>query len=136
MSKTTSPERCPARERYRAAAGTLVAVLLTASCGVLSPEEQLLTAFFQAARLRDTTVLATFSDVDFNPRTRGVVRRFEVAQTARAIRDGREQVDLTVNADVRRPDGITATTTFHITLQRRDGRHWMIVALEPQANAP
>src|SRR5687767_12219040 len=54
-----------------------LALLLT-GCGVLSPEEQLLTDFFEASRLHDTTVVAKMSDVIFNPRVDGVVDRFEV----------------------------------------------------------
>jgi hypothetical protein len=52
--------------------------LLEAACGGSSPEQQLLTNFFRAARVRDNTTLANIAAVTFNPRTDGTVEDFEV----------------------------------------------------------
>src|SRR5215216_1878102 len=55
-----------------------ILTLLAVGCGVLSPEEQLLTRFFEASRLHDTTVVARMSEVMFNPRVDGVVQDFRI----------------------------------------------------------
>ena len=49
----------------------LLAAAGLAACGVLSPEEQLLTRFFEASRLHDTTAVARLSAGPFNPRISG-----------------------------------------------------------------
>lgn len=57
--------------------------LLTAACGLTRPpEEQVLTNFFRAARVRDNTTLANISAVAFDPRTQGTVQDFEVTEIA------------------------------------------------------
>jgi hypothetical protein len=53
-------------------------VLVEAACGSSPPEQQLLTNFFRAARVRDNTTLANIAAVNFNPRTEGTVEDFEV----------------------------------------------------------
>src|SRR5687768_3753398 len=107
----------------------LVALLLT-GCGVLSPEEQLLTDFFEASRLHDTTVAAKMSAVIFNPRVDGVVDRFEVEEIEKA-EDGQSE-RVTIQAQVRAADGQVAPRTMVATLRRQNGR-WFIAAL---AGAP
>jgi hypothetical protein len=52
--------------------------LLEAACGSSTPEQQLLTNFFRAARVRDNTTLANIAAVSFNPRTEGTVETFEI----------------------------------------------------------
>jgi hypothetical protein len=98
--------------------------LIAAGCGVLSPEEQLLTDFFEASRLYDTTTIAKMSSVTFNPRTDGVVQDFEI-ETVTAEGDSRR---LTVQAAVRSGDGQVSSRTLSITLARKDGR-WFITGL-------
>lgn len=44
-----------------------------------SPEQQFLTQFFRAARVRDNTTLGMMSAVTFDPREQGSVSRFEIA---------------------------------------------------------
>lgn len=100
-------------------------VLLSAACGVLSPEEQLLTRFFEASRLHDTTRASTMSAVTFNPRTDGVVRAFDIAAVSG---DGQTEA-LAVDASIARPDGALVQRRLTVTLQRRDGR-WFIAAME------
>ncbi len=92
---------------------------------MLSPEEQLLTRFFEASRLYDTTVVARLSSVTFNPRVDGVVDDFAVEKVDGA--GGAERV--TVRAQVRGPDGRVTPRRLLFTLQRQDGR-WFITALE------
>src|SRR5688500_373192 len=75
-SRTTTPSRRP--RRRPGLYGPALLALLLAGCGVLSPEEQLLTDFFEASRLHDTTVAAKVSDVIFSPAVDGIVDRFEI----------------------------------------------------------
>jgi hypothetical protein len=57
----------------------LAALVLTdVACSSSSAEQQLLTNFFRAARVRDNTTLANIAAVSFNPRTEGTVEDFEV----------------------------------------------------------
>lgn len=108
--------------------GARVAALASAAaltaCGVLSPEEQLLTRFFEASRLHDTTVASTMSAVTFNPRTDGVVREFEIARIERAG-DAEEVI---VNTTIATAGGQLVERVLSVRLERRAGR-WFIAAL-------
>ena len=55
-----------------------VALLLLAACGSPPVEQQLLTQFFRAARVRDNTTLASMAAVTFDPRTDGSVSDFKI----------------------------------------------------------
>src|SRR5688572_4903863 len=101
-------------------------LVFVAGCGVLSQEEQLLTDFFEAARLHDTTVLANIASVTFNPRTQGVVQEFEVEET-RASADGRSR-EVVILAQVRTFDGQVTPRRMGATITRRDGR-WFLADL-------
>jgi hypothetical protein len=94
---------------------------------VLSPEEQLLTDFFEASRLYDTTVVAKMSEVIFNPRVDGVVQDFDV-ENVEAAADGMSE-RVTVRANVRGADGTVTARMLVATLRRRDGR-WFISGLD------
>jgi hypothetical protein len=94
---------------------------VAAACGVLSPEEQLLTRYFEASRLNDTTVMARLSAVPFNPRSDGIIDSFEVERTENA---GAGEF-VTVAARVRSFDGAVATRQLVFTLTKRDDR-WFI----------
>jgi hypothetical protein len=98
------------------------AALACAACGVLSPEEQLLTDFFEASRVYDVSVMSRLSAVPLNPRTDGIVDSFEIARVDRAA-DGTEQV--MVAAKVRSFSGQVSSRQLEFTLTRRDGR-WFI----------
>jgi hypothetical protein len=102
----------------------LALAVLAASCGVLSPEEQLLTRFFEASRLYDTTIVATMSSVVFNPRTDGVVEEFDVED----VREDGDSKRVTVRAAVRQLGGGTTERTLVFTLIRKDNR-WLITAI-------
>jgi hypothetical protein len=54
------------------------ALLLLAACGSTPVEQQLLTQFFRAARVRDNTTLASMAAVNFDPRTDGTVTDFKI----------------------------------------------------------
>jgi hypothetical protein len=49
-----------------------------ADCGGSSAEQQLLTNFFRASRVRDNATLSNISTVQFNPRSDGTVQDFDV----------------------------------------------------------
>src|SRR6478735_2817384 len=53
-------------------------LLLVAACGSTPVEQQVLTQFFRAARVRDNTTLASMSAVTFDPRTDGAVQDFKI----------------------------------------------------------
>ena len=55
-----------------------LALLLFAACGSTPVEQQLLTQFFRAARVRDNTTLAGMAAVNFDPRTDGSVTDFMI----------------------------------------------------------
>lgn len=92
------------------------------SCGVLSPEEQLLTDFFEASRVYDVSVMSRLSAVPLNPKTDGIVDSFEIERVDRAD-DGTERV--IVAAQVRSFGGQVSSRQLYFTLTRRDGR-WFI----------
>src|SRR4051812_14177499 len=53
--------------------------LLVVSCGgAASPEQQILSNFFRAARVRDNVSLGNVSAVSFDPRTEGSVQDFTI----------------------------------------------------------
>jgi hypothetical protein len=55
-----------------------LALLLFAACGSTPVEQQLLTQFFRAARVRDNTTLASTAAINFDPRTEGSVENFTI----------------------------------------------------------
>ena len=101
-----------------------VALAVLAGCGVLSPEEQLLTRFFEASRLNDTTMVATMSSAVFNPRTDGVVQDFDVED----VRQDGDAERVTVRATVRQLDGATTERTLQFTLVLKADR-WFITEI-------
>lgn len=68
---------------YRHRIGTVSSVLvattlaLASGCGG-SVEEQVLTDFFRASRMRDSVTLGNFATTEFDPRTDGIVQSFEI----------------------------------------------------------
>jgi hypothetical protein len=53
-------------------------VLAITSCGRTSAEQQLLTNFFRASRVRDNATLSNIATIEFNPRISGTVQDFEI----------------------------------------------------------
>ena len=97
-------------------------VCASAACGVLSPEEQLLTDFFEASRLNDTTAMAKLSGMPLNPRTDGIVDAFDIERIEDAD-NGAERV--TVLARVRTFDGQVSSRRLEFVLGKPHGR-WFI----------
>ncbi len=86
---------------------------------MLSPEEQLLTDFFEASRVYDTSVMARLSAKPLNPRTDGIIDAFDVQRVER----GDDQTErVTVQARVRRFDGQVGSRQFVFAMTRREGR--------------
>ncbi len=52
--------------------------LFVAACGSSGPEQQLLTNFFRASRVRDNATLANISAVTYDTRSNGAVERFTI----------------------------------------------------------
>ena len=100
----------------------LCAACTALACGVLSPEEQLLDRFFEAARVYDTAVMARLSAVPMNPRIDGIVDTFTIRGVDRA-QDQTERV--TVAANIRGFDGKSRPRDLIFTVTHRDGR-WFI----------
>ena len=123
-----------------AALGVACAARLTCAwrpspCGVLSPEEQLLTDFFEASRLFDTSVMARLSAAPLNPRTDGIIDSFEIERRGPLERSDSERV--TVAARVRTFDGQVSSRQSGV---HADAPGWPLVhsgvAQAPRKGAP
>lgn len=108
-----------------------------AGCGSPpSPEHQVLTNFFRASRLRDTTILAGTAAVIFEPRSDGVVQQFAVTDsgTERRLDDGTISKAVTIRAQVRTPEGQVVARMLVVTMQRGAGAQpdrWFIIGVTP-----
>jgi len=124
----------------------VVGTLCLIACTV-SPEEQVLTRFFEASRALDGTLLYRLATVALNPRTDGSIQTFTISKRSAAERgplseshrdaalrslsaaNGRS-VDLaamsveiftrqvTVEADLRTPDGVVRPASLVVTLEK------------------
>ena len=99
---------------------------------MLSPEEQLLTDFFEASRVYDVSVMSRLSALPLNPKTDGIVDALEIERVDRAD-DGSERV--IVAAQVRSFAGQVTSRQLLFMLTRRDGR-WFIQAWHPRTGRP
>jgi hypothetical protein len=99
--------------------------LASAACSPASVEEQTLLQFFVAARTLDSTAIGKYATIGFNPRTEGIVETFSVIAIG-PEREGRK--DVTIEAVVRDPRGVTTSRTMITTFQQRADR-WLITAL-------
>ena len=111
------------------------AVLLLAfiaACRAASPEQQQLIEFFQASRLNDLTVVANMATVTFNPRTDGSVQHFDVEQVSE---DGGVK-EVTILAQVRKPDGHITAERMAVTMQRGATGRWIITRLRALRTSP
>ena len=115
------------RDRRRRLLGPGAGLMITAACALPSPERQLLLDYFQACRLYDLTVVERLSTVTCNPRTDGVVSRFELLDVER-VSPGERRV--TIQAFVRMFDGSSSDEPMTVTLSQKDGR-WMVSAITP-----
>lgn len=104
--------------------GSAVWALASFACSA-SPEEQTLLQFFVAARTLDTTVIRKYATVGFNPLTDGIVQTFTITATGPEHQDRK---DVTIDAVVLQPSGVTAQQTMVATFGKVDGR-WLITGL-------
>jgi hypothetical protein len=93
--------------------------VVSVACGPASAEEQTLLGFFEAARALDSTRIAKYATVGFNPRTEGIVQTFTVTSAGQE-RDGMK--DVTIDAIIRLPAGQMEQRTLVVTFQAREGR--------------
>lgn len=119
----------------RVIAASVIAATLT-GCSA-RPESVLLDRFFAAARLRDHTLLQTFSTVPFEPDVQGIITSFEITNVTQERQDGAVvSKEVSISAPVQLPDGQTALKQFVVTLQRPRPGHdagvatgWMITSI-------
>lgn len=104
--------------------GSALWALASLACSA-SPEEQTLLRFFVAAPTLDSTVIGKYATIGFNPRIDGIVQTFTVTAVGPERQD---QKDVTIDAVVLQPDGITARRTMVATFGKVDGR-WLITGL-------
>ena len=104
--------------------GSALWALASLACSA-SPEEQTLLRFFVAAPTLDSTVIGKYATIGFNPRIDGIVQTFTVTAVGPERQD---QKDVTIDAVVLQPDGITARRTMVATFGKVDGR-WRITGL-------
>ena len=85
-------------------------VLLAAmACASTPVEQQLLTQFFRAARVRDNTTLAGMSAVSFDPRTEGTVENFKIDSIGEPQRRKLQVQEFTAEQDKIRTDQVEFT---------------------------
>ena len=107
-------------------AWVLAAAVVLAACGRTPADEQVLIRFFEQSRVYDRAMLAAVATVAFNPRTDGMVDRFEIVERSGEHRSGDAVVqDVTIRADVRSPRGGLQERMLVMTMARHDGR-WMV----------
>ena len=104
--------------------GSVLWALASIACSA-SPEEQTLLRFFVAAPTLDSTVIGKYATIGFNPRTEGIVQTFTVSAIGPETQDRK---DVTIEAVVLQPDGITTRRTMVATFGKISGR-WLITGL-------
>ena len=114
------------------AIGLAALIVLTAACRVFSTEEQLLTRFFEAGRLYDRVAMDKVATIEWNPASAGVVRDFQVSAIDRESESRRS---VSVDANVRMPDGSMARREYTAVIEQRDGR-WLITQLRASRTSP
>jgi hypothetical protein len=104
--------------------GSALWALAALACSA-SPEEQTLLRFFVAARTLDSTVISKYATIGFNPRTDGIVQTFTVTSIGPEQQDRK---DVSIDAVVLEPNGVTSRRTMVATFQKIDGR-WLVTFL-------
>jgi hypothetical protein len=104
--------------------GSALWALASLACSA-SPEEQTLLRFFVAAPTLDRAVIGKYATIDFNPRTEGIVEMFTVTAVGPQYEDRK---DVTIDAVVLQPNGVTSRRTMVATFGRIEGR-WLITGL-------
>jgi hypothetical protein len=114
--------------------GLLVAALGGAGCSRYAQERQALIDFFEAARLRDTTVLSNMGTATFEPGSDGIVQQFDIDRVEAMpprMENGKaiEAKHSIVTAQVRTPDGEIVPERLDVMFERPVGGRWMITQL-------
>jgi hypothetical protein len=104
--------------------GSALWAVASLACGA-SAEEQTLLRFFVAAPTLDSTVISKYATIGFNPRTDGIVQTFTVTSVGPERQDRK---DVTIDAVVLEPNGVTGRRTMVATFQKIDGR-WLVTSL-------
>jgi hypothetical protein len=125
--------RRPGLQTGRVGRAVSAAAAAALAIGCSFPQERaILDQFFSASRLRDTTALAAFSTVIFEPLEDGIVTTFEIQSvaegtTGESSSGGRPAATKTVTltAPLGLPDGTVVEKTLTVTLQQRDDR-WIV----------
>jgi hypothetical protein len=86
-----------------------VVLLVLAACSSPPVEQQLLTQFFRAARVRDNTTLASISAVTLDPRTDGTVTDFKIDSIGMQQHRKLQVQELTQDQDKVRADQVEFT---------------------------
>lgn len=109
----------------------MIAGLLAGACVSTSPEQQLLSRFFAASRVRDRTVLAGMASVVFEPASDGIVQEFQITNIGEEASTSESRVIklVTIDAQVRSLDGQITPKTLIVTLEKAD-RRWVVVAIQ------
>jgi len=112
----------------------LLAVMSGAGCSRYPQERQALIDFFEAARLRDTTVLGNMGTATFEPRTDGIVQQFDIDRVEAMpprMENGKaiEAKHGILNAQVRTPDGEIVPERLDVMFERPVGGRWLITQL-------
>lgn len=98
---------------------------LTSIACTASSEEQTLRRFFVAASTLDSTVIRKYATIGFNPRTDGIVESFTVTAVGPERQNAK---DVTLQAVVLEPNGVTSRRTMVATFGRVSGR-WVVTGL-------
>jgi hypothetical protein len=101
-------------------------LIVTAGCGWVPADEQVLTTFFEQSRLYDTTRMAELSSVTFDPRVEGVVDGFRITtRVDRPLEGNRVEREATLATHVRTADH-EFDRTLQVTLERSPDGRWMV----------
>jgi hypothetical protein len=115
----------------------MLVVALAATQAACSPraEEPILSAFFNASRLRDRTALQKIATTSFDPAAHGIITSFDITGVVTGQAAGRVSKDVTISAPVKLPGGQTLQKDLVVTLER-DGsasgsaaERWIVTAI-------
>jgi hypothetical protein len=96
-------------------AGLLVMMAAAGACSV-PPERSIVDEFFAESRLRDKTALQHVATVAFEPQVNGIVESFKVKSVIVGDTPGKRTKSVTVDAQVKLPDGRMTQRTIILIL--------------------
>jgi hypothetical protein len=102
----------------------------------MAAEQSILSQFFAASRLRDTTALKNIATVVFEPGAQGIVTSFEITNIEPYRTDGElVSENVSISAPVKLPNGGTVQKDLVITMQRYTGQ-WIVTAIADAPSRP